>query len=122
MKGEVKSLKLKATLLKNKMAKNQEQWVKTFQDMQHVEDTVTTPAHIGGLRIHMSTIQKLGNFLKLKYFCVGVHVRFQCVRMKPVHFSIAFNYQADLISKRTVMSVNNGRCINHSYIWVVRVH
>ena len=52
--------------------------------------------------------QKLGNFVKFKYFCVGVHVRFQCVNQ----------YQADLISKRTVMSVNNGRCINHSYIWV----
>ena len=60
MKGEVKSLKLKATLLKNKMVKNQEQWVKTFQAMQDVEDTVSTPAHIGRLRIHVY-IQKLGN-------------------------------------------------------------
>ena len=62
MKGEVKSLKLKVMLLKNKMAKNQEQWVKTFQAIQHVEDTITTPAHTGKLRIHMSTIHKLRNF------------------------------------------------------------
>lgn len=62
MKGEVKSLKLKATLLKNKMAKNQEKWVITFQEMQHVEDTVTTPAHIGRVRIHMCNIQMSGNF------------------------------------------------------------
>ncbi|XP_015758950.1 PREDICTED: uncharacterized protein LOC107338229 [Acropora digitifera] len=47
MKGEVRSLKLKATLLKNKMAKNQQQWVTTFQAIQHVEDTITTPVHIG---------------------------------------------------------------------------
>lgn len=56
MKGEVKSLKLKATLLKNKMAKNQAQWVKTFEAMQHVEDTLTTPTHIGR---HMSNRRKL---------------------------------------------------------------
>ena len=125
MKGEVKSLKLKATLLKNTMAKNQEQWVKTFQAMQHVEDTVTTPAHIGRLRIHMNNNDtKVRELLKFKYFCVGVHVRFQCVKMKAFHFSIASNHQAELISQRTVMSVacNNDRCINHSYIWVVCVH
>ncbi|XP_015762862.1 PREDICTED: uncharacterized protein LOC107341911 [Acropora digitifera] len=46
MKGEVRSLKLKATLLKNKMAKNQEQWVTTFQAIQHVEDTIIPPVHI----------------------------------------------------------------------------
>ena len=125
MKGEVKSLKLKATLLKNKMAKNQEQWVKTFQAMQHVEDTDTIPAHIGRLRIHMyNNDTKVRELLKFKYFCVGVHVRFQCVIMKAFHFSITSNHQAELISKRTVMSVacNNDRCINHSYIWVVCVH
>ena len=62
MKGEVRSLKLKATLLKNKMAKNQEQWVTTFQAIQHVEDTITTPAHIGRLRTHVFNILKLGTF------------------------------------------------------------
>ena len=68
MKGEVRSLKLKATLLKNKMAKNQEQWVTTFQAIQHVENIITTPVHIGRLRIHMFNILKLGNFLNFKYF------------------------------------------------------
>lgn len=66
MKGEVRSLKLKATLLKNKMAKNQEQSVTTFQAIQHVEDTITTPVHIGRLRIHMLKKLKLNIF---KYCC-----------------------------------------------------
>lgn len=66
MKGEVRSLKLKATLLKNKMAKNQEQWVTTFQAIQHVEDTITTPVHICRLRIHMLKKLKLNIF---KYCC-----------------------------------------------------
>lgn len=68
MKGKVTSLKLKATVLKNKMAKNQERWVTTFQAIQHVEDTITTPVHIGRLRIHMFNILKFGNFLNSKYF------------------------------------------------------
>ena len=79
-------------------------------------EVCNTPAHIGRLRTHIFNILKLGNFLNLKYFCMGVHVRFQCFRMKPVRFIIAFNYQADLINKRTVISFNNGRCFNHSYV------
>lgn len=41
MKEEINNLKFKATSLKKKMARNQEQWVETFQAMQHQEDTLT---------------------------------------------------------------------------------